>query len=80
MAESGTPHHLRYVIALLLDFLYDETPRDMGGLFELFYELHVAAGTAPEAPRTRACLTSVPGGGKVATFAKKLLALMDKAA
>ncbi len=72
MAEAGAEGHVRDIIALILDFPADETPRDMGGMLELFYELHVAAGTAPDRPATLACLATIKGGGKVAKFSKKL--------
>jgi hypothetical protein len=49
-------------------------------MLELYYELHVDAGTSPNRPGTLACLASLPGGGKTAKFSKKLLALAKKAA
>ncbi|MEM8788983.1 MAG: DUF6493 family protein [Pseudomonadota bacterium] len=80
MAEAGAQRHVCAIIAQLLDFPPEETPRDLGGMLELLYELHVAAGTAPERPETLACLETLPGGGKVAKFSKKLRAMASEAA
>ncbi|MEL6205558.1 MAG: DUF6493 family protein [Pseudomonadota bacterium] len=80
MAEAGAECHVREIIAQLLDFPPDDTPSDMGGMIELFYELHMAAGTAPTRPETLACLGAIKGGGKVAKFSKKLRALASQAA
>lgn len=80
MAAAGAACHVRDVIGLILDFTPERCPRDLGGMLELYYELHVDAGTAPERPETLACLASLPGGGKTAKFSKKLLALAKEAA
>ncbi|MEM6899452.1 MAG: DUF6493 family protein [Pseudomonadota bacterium] len=75
MAEAGAATHVREIIAGLLTFPAEETPRDMGGMLELYYELCIASSTGPDRPETRACLETIKGGGKVAKFAKKLRAL-----
>nr|WP_319384126.1 DUF6493 family protein [uncultured Roseibium sp.] len=80
MAEAGAAHHVRATIGLILDFAPEQCPRDLGGILELYYELHVDAGTAPERPETLTCLASLPGGGKTAKFSKKLRALAKAAA
>ncbi|WP_305986859.1 DUF6493 family protein [Roseibium sp. MMSF_3544] len=80
MAQAGASAHVREAIAFILDFPAEQCPRDMGGMLELFYELHVAAGTAPDRPETVACLKSIPGGGKVSKFSSKLLSLAKQAA
>ncbi|WP_420334077.1 DUF6493 family protein [Roseibium sp.] len=80
MAEAGAARHVRETIGLILDFAPEECPRDLGGMLELYYELHVDAGTAPERPETLSCLASLPGGGKTAKFSKKLLMLAKEAA
>ncbi len=73
MADLGAAGFVRQVIVALLDFEPDDTPKDIGGLLELCYELHVAQATRLERPEAIACLASIPGGGKVARFSKKLL-------
>ncbi|MBV6638879.1 MAG: hypothetical protein KI788_23575, partial [Mameliella sp.] len=80
MADAGAAPHVRTAIGLILDFTPEHCPRDLGGMLELYYELHVDAGTAPERPETLTCLASLPGSGKIATFSKKLLALAKEAA
>lgn len=75
IAESGQDVFARDVIFGVLDFPPDDTPRDMGGMLEVLYELCVATGTVPSRPETIACLGSITGGGKVAKFSKKLLQL-----
>ncbi len=75
MAELGAGAFARDVIVGLLDFAPDETPRDIGGMLELCYELHVAQNTTLTDPAAIACLRSIPGGGKTARFSKKLLFL-----
>lgn len=80
MAETGATGHVREAIGLILDFEPELCPRDLGGMLELYYELHVDAGASPDRPETLACLASLPGGGKTAKFSKKLLALAKKAA
>ncbi|MEO1112662.1 MAG: DUF6493 family protein [Pseudomonadota bacterium] len=80
MAEAGAAPHVRDAIGLILDFAPEHCPRDLGGMLELYYELHIDAGTAPERAETLTCLASLPGGGKTAKFSKKLLALAKEAA
>ncbi len=75
VAELGAISFARNTIVGLLDFAPDETPRDIGGMLELCYELHVAQNTTLTAPAASACLRSIPGGGKTARFSKKLLSL-----
>jgi hypothetical protein len=59
----------------VLDFTPDKAPRDIGGLLELCYELHVAQDANLSDPSAIGCLKAIPGGGKVARFGKKLLSL-----
>lgn len=80
MAGTGAAGHVREAIGLILDFPPEQSPRDLGGMLELYYELHVDAGTVPERPETLTCLASLPGGGKTAKFSRKLLALAKEAA
>jgi hypothetical protein len=75
IADAGADGFVRDVIARLLDFTPEETPRDMGGMLELLFELHVASGTAPDRVEAVNCLKAIPGGGKVAKFSKKLVQL-----
>ena len=75
MSDLGAGAFAREVIVGLLDFAPGDTPRDIGGLLELCYELHVAQDARLEIPTAVSCLASIPGGGKTAKFAKKLLAL-----
>ncbi len=80
MAEAGASRLVCEVIGLLLDFEPEQCPRDLGGMLELLYELHVEAGTRPERAETLACLKSLPGGGKVAKFSGKLRSMTRQAA
>lgn len=66
---------VRRAIPRLLDDTGDAPPRDLGGTLELLYELHVAADTRPDDPMVVARLKALRGGGKIATYSKKLLAL-----
>jgi hypothetical protein len=75
VAAAGAGGFVRDAIDTALDFPPERAPRDLGGLLELSYELHVAHGGGPTRPETLACLRGLPGGGKVAKFSKKLLAL-----
>ena len=80
MSEAGASGSVRDVIGLILDFPPEQCPRDLGGMLELYFELNVATGCRPLRPETLACLKSIPGGGKVAKFSKKLLSLTQEAA
>ncbi len=62
------------VIARLLGSVPGTPPRDVGGMIELLFELHTAAGTVLEDTATRQCLERM-SGGKAGRFARKLLAL-----
>lgn len=75
VADMGAGAFAREAIVGVLDFAPDETPRDIGGLLELCFELHVAQGTSLTEPAAIACLKAIPGGGKTARFSKKLLGL-----
>ncbi len=68
---------VRQLVTLFLDFPPDETPRDMGGMLELLYELHVAAGAKLQNADALACLKAMTGGGKLAKFAAKLVQMSD---
>ncbi len=73
VAQAGAGDFSRQVISEALGFSPDKTPRDMGGMLELLYELHISSNTVPDRPETLACLKTMPGGGKVAKFAGKLI-------
>jgi len=73
VADLGAGEFARDVLVGLLDFAPEYTPRDIGGLLEVCYELHVAQNAALENARAIACLRTIPGGGKTARFSKKLL-------
>ncbi|MGH1414590.1 MAG: DUF6493 family protein [Pelagimonas sp.] len=75
VADMGSPCFALDTIVSLLDFEPDETPRDIGAMLELCYELHVAQKAQLTNERALACLRSLPGGGKTARFSKKLLSL-----
>ncbi|MDA8586488.1 DUF6493 family protein [Rhodobacteraceae bacterium] len=75
VADLGAGRFARDVIVGLLDFAPDDTPRDIGGLLELCYELHFAQNAALKNTKAVACLETIPGGGKAARFRKKLLVL-----
>ncbi|WP_298843607.1 DUF6493 family protein [uncultured Roseobacter sp.] len=75
VAQAGAGDFCRHVITHLLNFAPEQTPRDMGGMLELLYELHIASNTRPERAETLDCLGGLPGGGKVARFAGRLLKL-----
>ena len=77
MADLGAGEFARGVIVGVLDFAPEKTPRDIGGMLELCFELHVAQSARLSDPAAIACLTSIPGGGKTARFSKKLLALAE---
>ncbi|MEO9822168.1 MAG: DUF6493 family protein [Paracoccaceae bacterium] len=78
VAELGAENFVIRVIVDLLDFAPDDTPRDIGGMLELCYELHVAQHAELTDADAIACLQSIPGGGKTARFSKKLLSLVPK--
>ncbi|MBT8415648.1 MAG: hypothetical protein KJO30_15080 [Boseongicola sp.] len=75
VADMGAGAFARDVIVGVLDFAPEETPRDIGGLLEVCFELHLGEGSKLTNPAAIACLTSIPGGGKTARFSKKLLGL-----
>jgi hypothetical protein len=75
VANLGAGQFAREVIVGVLDFTPDKAPRDIGGLLELCYELHVAQDANLSDPSAIGCLKAIPGGGKVARFGKKLLSL-----
>ncbi|GFE65188.1 DUF6493 family protein [Litoreibacter roseus] len=61
------------VVTRMMRFDATEPPRDIGGLVELLFELHVETGATLVDPEARACLGSVTAGGKLGKFAKRLL-------
>ena len=77
VAQAGAGGFSRDVIARLLDFAPEDTPRNVGGLLELLYELHIASDTVPKRPELLTCLKAMPGGGKVKKFASLLLGLAE---
>lgn len=78
VADMGGGAFAREVIVGLLDFAPDETPRDIGGMLELCFELHVSQNALLTDPDAIACLQSIPGGGKTARFSKKLLSMVEQ--
>ncbi|MEL7180853.1 MAG: DUF6493 family protein [Pseudomonadota bacterium] len=77
VAQAGAATFSREVITQVLDFTPDQTPRNIGGMLELLYELHISSNTAPHRPETLACLRGLPGGGKIAKCVKQLLKLSE---
>lgn len=75
VADLGAGKFARKVIVGLLDFAPDDTPRDIGGMLELCFELHLTQNAHLADLNAIACLQSIPGGGKTARFSKKLLSL-----
>ena len=68
--------HATYVCDLITKMMrFDPTkpPRDIGGLVELLFELHVETGKQLTDADARACLRSAPSGGKFGKFSKRLL-------
>ena len=80
VADLGAGDFVRNVLVRILDFQPEDTPRDLGGLLELLYELHVAHGAHFDDASARACLEAIQGGGKVARFRSSLLALSTQSA
>lgn len=77
LAET-TPRHrafAREVVADLMCFEPTRTPRDIGGMIELLYQLQVDCGKPFDNARAIACLQRLDGGGKIAKFSGKLLSL-----
>lgn len=77
MAGAGVARPVLEAMTRVLDFAPEETPRDIGGFLELYFELCTATGERPNDPVMLRCLGEIPGGGKVATFRKKLLKLAE---
>ncbi|MEM1066471.1 MAG: DUF6493 family protein, partial [Pseudomonadota bacterium] len=77
IAEMSPRHatFIRSLVAELIDFTPEAAPRDMGGMLEMLFELHVAADAPLGHSRARACLAAVEGGGKLGRYARKLVAL-----
>ncbi|MEO0917092.1 MAG: DUF6493 family protein, partial [Pseudomonadota bacterium] len=78
IAAAGAGSFARAVMTQVLDFEGNEVPRDIGGMLELLYELHISASEVLTRPEALASLRAVSGGGKAAKFAKKLLALENQ--
>lgn len=73
-----SPQHAGAVQATLSEFLSrlpKDLPRDLGGILELLFELHVASGTSVENADLAKELAGVETGGKTGKFAKKLARL-----
>ncbi|MFD1159305.1 DUF6493 family protein [Roseovarius aestuarii] len=73
-----SPDHasaIRDALSAILTATPTEPPRDLGGILELLYELHVASGTAVTCPDLLSALSGVRAGGKIGKFSKKLAAL-----
>ncbi|MDU8946401.1 DUF6493 family protein [Ovoidimarina sediminis] len=77
IAAAGAEQQVRDAIGRVLDFSPEATPRDIGGLLELFFELCTSTGSLPEQAAILRCLWGIPGGGKVSKFRKKLLDLAE---
>lgn len=75
IAEFGASSFALEVITDLLDFAPENTPRDLGGMLELCYEIHLAQNAALRNQTAIACLQAISGGGKLGRFSKKLLTL-----
>lgn len=73
VSDLGSGSFARDVIVRLLNFDPEDMPRDIGGMLELCYELHLAEGARFDNETARQCLASLKAGGKVARFSKKLL-------
>ncbi|MEM1427910.1 MAG: DUF6493 family protein [Pseudomonadota bacterium] len=74
-ASSGAADFVRATITDVLGRLGEAEARDMGGMLELLYELHVASQTAPQHPAALGFLRAAGQGGKVGKFSKRLLQL-----
>jgi len=59
----------------MLSQLPEDLPRDLGGVFELLHELHIASETKIANPDLTKSLASINAGGKAGKFAKKLASL-----
>ena len=77
-ADIGSGRFAMDTIVGLLDFPPDETPRDIGGMLELCFEIHIAQNAQFTDERAIACLQSIHGGGKTVRFSKKLLSLVKQ--
>ena len=66
---------MRVLIQSLLRFDPEDSPRELGGLIELLYELNIAADKCLEDKRAIEFFKNNKKGGKQGKFAKKLLAL-----
>lgn len=71
---------VRDVIAGSLRHDPSDPPRDMGGLVELLYELSVSLNEPLDDPEALDYLRGVTGGGKLKTFAGKLIKQLESAA
>ena len=60
--------------AMLID-LPEDLPRDLGGILELLYNLHVASGSGLANKEVHARLDEVKAGGKAGKFARQLAGL-----
>jgi hypothetical protein len=73
-----SPQHagaVQTALSEMLAQLPEDLPRDLGSIFELLYELHIASETQVEDPDLAKSLASINAGGKIGKFAKKLASL-----
>lgn len=73
-----SPRHASYlckVITNAMRFDPSKPPRDIGGLVELLFELHVETKARLTNAQARACLGAVAPGGKLGKFSKRLLSM-----
>lgn len=67
---------VRKLIQSLLSFHPDQSPRELGGLIELLYELCIAADQPPTEPCAIQFFHDNTKGGKQKTFSRKLLKML----
>jgi hypothetical protein len=66
---------VRVALSELLSQLPEDLPRDLGGILELLYELHIASETQLQNADLALSFASINAGGKAGKFAKKLASL-----
>jgi hypothetical protein len=77
VAAASTQHAIFVadIIERSLDFDPKDSPRDLGGLIELLYELRIELGQELQHEVARTFFSQSNKGGKLGTFGKLLLAL-----
>ncbi|MFT6153760.1 MAG: hypothetical protein ACJA1X_001105 [Bermanella sp.] len=75
MARFGWLISVIGIIQSLLRFDPEDSPRELGGLIELLFELNVATGKSIDDERAIEFLKTNSKGGKQGKFSKRLLAL-----